>query len=219
MISKIRAFKRIFIAKVRRFGANLQMNPTFTMSFHRNHPPHRWQNAMVDVGCGDSPRDGFVGCDIRALPTVKIVCRAWDLSHHSQQLDAIYCRHMLEHLTLAESILTLKDWYCALGDGGTLEIIVPNIEFHIDQWRSADWKQTFSTDTKCDAVWGFAGFYGWQRECDPTKPNYNQTYWDVHKSAYNEARIAFLLSDVGFDNISTAIVDRCHLVAKARKPN
>jgi 2-polyprenyl-3-methyl-5-hydroxy-6-metoxy-1,4-benzoquinol methylase len=62
-----------------------------------------------------------------------------------------------------------------------------------------------------------AGFYGWQRECDPTSGNYNSTYWDVHKSGFNLKNISFLLSKVGFTEIELSIFDKCHLVAKATR--
>ena len=169
------------------------------------------------VGCGEDTKPGFIGCDIRPLSTVQLVCAGWEVSRFTQTAKEIFSRHMLEHLTDAEARATLADWYEALGVGGTVHIIVPDIDFHIKQWLSSDWREPRETNPKSNACWSFAGFYGWQRECDPTKPNYNQSYWDVHKSAYNASRLQSLLEETGFAKVEMSTVDSCHLVAIAVK--
>ena len=64
---------------------------------------------------------------------------------------------------------------------------------------------------KSNTRWGFAGFYGWQRETDPRKIDYNSSYWDTHKSAFNEINLKFMLQKAGFSNIRTEIIDEVHL--------
>jgi predicted SAM-dependent methyltransferase len=68
----------------------------------------------IYVGCGEDRREVFLHCDIRPLPGVDIVCNAWELSQHTQGVDEIYSRHMLEHLTNNEVLATLSDWFHSL---------------------------------------------------------------------------------------------------------
>lgn len=169
-------------------------------------------------GCGEDRRNGYLHCDVRKLPGLNFICNAWEVSKYVRKLTDIYTRHMLEHLTAMEVQATLLDWYKALAIGGKLYIVVPNLDFHIQQWLNAKWNETSLKNKKSNARYGFAGFYGWQRECDPRKPDYNSTYWDVHKSGYNEKNLAFLLKRAGYLDVHTEVKNQVHLVATAIKP-
>ncbi|MEM7474501.1 MAG: methyltransferase domain-containing protein [Planctomycetota bacterium] len=169
------------------------------------------------VGCGEDVREGFVGCDLRPLPTVQVVCRAWEVGQCCNDVQEIYTRHMLEHLTFAEVQATLLSWHDALMINGEVHIVVPNLDFHIDQWRRAEWSEENLSDQWSDASWSMAGFYGWQRECDPQSNNYTSSYWDVHKCGFNSKVMRFLLKRAGFSNIRIEIEEDCHLVARATK--
>lgn len=172
----------------------------------------------VYVGCGEDVREGFIHSDVRALEHVSIVCKAWELSEHIQEIDHIYSRHMLEHLTNYEADRALRDWFKALKTDGTIRVIVPDMDFHCRQWLSATWDEENIKEPMSDAKHSFAGFWGWQRECDPWSDSYNTTYWDVHKSGYNAQRITLLLKRIGYTDITTEIKNNWHLVVEARKP-
>ncbi|MCR9291426.1 MAG: hypothetical protein NXI32_01825 [bacterium] len=190
--------------------------------------------AKLHVGCGEQDLDGYLGCDLRDLPNVQLVCRAWEVSQFCQGLSEIYSRHMLEHLTLREAELTLRDWHAALQPGGLVNIEVPNLEFHIAQWGRCEWNRPALEQNFSDTRWGFAGLYGWQRECDPSQGDYNASYWDVHKSGYTPEAMRFFLAEAGFTEIQIQLQSfsleqsrrlelspeaslGCHLIATGRK--
>ena len=172
------------------------------------------KNKKVYMGCGTDTREGFIGCDLRPLPGVAISCPAWELSKHAEELQEIFSRHMLEHLTLAEVDYTLRDWHKALALGGVVHVIVPNIEFHIDQWRRAEWTEEAYAVSRSDARYGHAGFYGWQHECNPRARDYSPSYWDVHKTAFNVENMTFFLGRTGFSEVRIQLYG-AHLEAKA----
>ncbi len=169
------------------------------------------------VGCGKQIKEGFIHADIRKLEHVDIVCPAWELSRHLKDVDYIYSRHMLEHLTYYEAYVTLIDWFITLKKGGKITIIVPDMDYHCKQWLRAEWSEDELQNQWSDARHSFAGFWGWQKECNPTKSDYNNTYWDVHKSGYNQKRMYQLLNKVGYQHIETRIEDKFHLFAEAQK--
>ncbi|GAA0366817.1 hypothetical protein GCM10009092_33950 [Bowmanella denitrificans] len=171
----------------------------------------------IYVGCGDDRREGFLHCDTRAIAGVDVVCDAWELSKHAQDLSEVYSRHMLEHLTSMEADAALIDWHKALKIGGKIYIVVPDMDFHARQWLDAEWNEDTLRDKTSQARHSFAGFYGWQRECNPKMADYNRSYWDVHKSGYNSKRLKFLLERAGFVNVKTEIKNHVHLVATAEK--
>ena len=174
-------------------------------------------NIRIYVGCGQDRRDGFFHADVRALDGIDFVCNAWELSNYAENVKEIYSRHMLEHLTIKEAELTLSDWFHCLSDEGTLYLVVPNLDFHIQQWLDADWSENESSHQLSNANYALGGLFGWQRECDPSMNDYNNTYWDVHKSGYNKHRLKMLLENVGFHNVRIQIKSDVHLVAMASK--
>ena len=172
----------------------------------------------VYLGCGKDRKQGYLHGDIRPLEDIDFVCQAWELSQHEQEFDEIFSRHMFEHLTAMEGESALKDWFSALVPGGLLHIIVPDMDYHCRQWLNAEWNETTIKDKWSDARHGFASIFGWQRECNPAQSDYNQSYWDVHKSGYNQRRMQYVLSRNGYVDIDISVQDDIHLVAKARKP-
>jgi hypothetical protein len=170
----------------------------------------------VYMGSGPDIKEGFIHVDVRDLPNVDIVCNAWELSNHIQDVDHIYSRHMLEHLTNIEAQRTLEDWYKCLNESGMIQIIVPNIDYHFKQWLNAKWDQDIIYDNLSDEIFNLSSIYGWQRECDPKK-NQSPTYWDVHKSGYNTQRISYILNSIGYTNIKIEILNDMHLQAIAFK--
>ena len=98
-----------------------------------------WNKKVIGkiyMGCGDDYKDGYVGCDVRKTKTAKIICKAWELSKYCKNVNEIYSRHMVEHLTYTEFNETLKDWCKAL-TGAKLHIICPDLDFYIEQFKNA----------------------------------------------------------------------------------
>lgn len=177
----------------------------------------KFKGVKVYMGSGTDNRDGFLSCDIRKVGNVKIVCKAWELSNHATEVEEIFSRHMVEHLTFDEVHATLADWYHALAVGGIVEVWVPNMDFHIRQWLDADWTDEAWNDRESDMRWGAAGFYGWQRECNPRASNYTGTYWDVHKSGFTKQNATYFFQKHCFGDVDVKIVDDIHLVIRAKK--
>lgn len=178
---------------------------------------HPCDKKYVYIGCGEDRIPGFLHADIRELPGVDIVGPAWALPNYASELDLIYSRHMLEHLTFKEAKLTLRNWLISLKKGGEVYIIVPNADFHCKQWLKAEWSDELLSQKLSNASHASASLWGWQRECDPIHNDYNKSYWDVHKSGYNKKNLRYFLSSLGYTEIKIKIVDKIHIHAIAKK--
>ena len=91
---------------------------------------------------------------------------------------------MFEHLSFHDGELHLDACMKILRHGGTLEMMLPNMDYHVQQWLSKDPAQMDHAR---------AGFWGWQREGDTQ-------LWDVHKSGYTDDQLIALVTELGYTN-------------------
>ena len=160
----------------------------------------------LDIGCGEHPREGYIGVDMRALAGVEIVCNAWEILKYvpAHSIEAIYSRHMLEHLTRRQGEQALKAWRAALIPGGCLEILVPDIEFHVRQLNEPGLPSIFNRGIS-NIEHAHRGFFGWGR--GP---------WDLHKTAFTEVYLRHQLVIAGFQRIKRVPDNPWHLHVTAK---
>ena len=142
----------------------------------------------VEVGCGPSPNQGYIHCDIKYGDDVEYVCCAWEIPFDDDSVDEIYSRHMLEHLTIKEFKDTLAKWLRVLKSGGYVDINVPDIEQHMIQFYKDGNSPISPYITNREHA--LAGFYGWQRD-----------EHDVHKWGYTFNTLSELLTTTGFVDV------------------
>ncbi|MDU4959255.1 MAG: radical SAM protein [Sporomusaceae bacterium] len=132
----------------------------------------------LEIGSGNHPHNGFVHCDKEAFPHVEYICDATNMSVFSNEtMQQIYCRHVLEYLDRIDAILAVLEMKRVLKSGGTIHLIVPNIEFYINQFHSNQ-----------EEV--FYAFWGEQRNSK-----------DIRKWGYTAKSLIKILRNCGFDNI------------------
>ena len=159
----------------------------------------------VELGGGETPlmkANGYKNIDVRPLDTVDIVSDVSSLNNHLQphSVKAIFSRHFLEHLTFDELESHLRDCHVFLTADGSIEAIVPSMEFHLLQLflfppSSSIFKH------------GLAGFHGWQRGQD-------FGYWDIHKSSFTYASLLEIFNRMGYRlRFIKANIKNIHFVA------
>jgi predicted SAM-dependent methyltransferase len=148
----------------------------------------------IEMGSGGRPRKaGWKQNDIRAVAGVDFVCNAWELDRAvgEETVDALFSRHMFEHLTYKQCERAAECWIRILKPGGTVEISLPNLDFHLQQL--VEKKDIPGTDTRIG--WrrhGLAGLYGHQNGT-------LEEIWDVHKSGWDHTSIQGMFRDKGFE--------------------
>lgn len=111
----------------------------------------------VQYGCGTCAPDAWENYDvsptlrIQKIPVISLISRQLhsvdfpanvkygniveglpDIQKDS--CDGVFCSHVLEHLTLEEFRQALKNSYDYLKPGGIFRLIVPDLEFYINQY-------------------------------------------------------------------------------------
>lgn len=139
----------------------------------------------VEVGAGDHPKPGYIHTDIRPLSDIEHVCNAWQLPFSDGSVDEIYTYHCLEHLTEHQGQLAVAEWFRVLRHDGKVEIHVPDIAAHVEQFNTPGQSPAHHNFT--NRYHALLGFHGWQRFPE-----------DVHQWSYTFESLAELLKSVGF---------------------
>lgn len=145
----------------------------------------------LEIGGGLKPKKPtYKQCDIRCLKNIDFCCNALDLKKHIEDntVTHIYARHFFEHLTFDEGYQLLKIFYDILVIGGEVNLILPNITFHINQWIN-------HRNDPTEFIHAKAGFWGWQ-----IGGHTRQIEYDIHKSGYDDKSIIDLVQSIGYIN-------------------
>lgn len=145
----------------------------------------------IEIGCGNNPRNGFVRCDIKALPHVDYICAADQLPFEDNSVSEVYSRHLIEHLSLPQFLKTLAEWNRVLKTNGEVYIICPNLLWHLQQIINGTHSSFYKKNSgENHRYWGFGSLFGWQ-----------QDEYDTHKFGYYFKLLRDILAEFGFNCI------------------
>lgn len=186
------------------------------MKINKNIDLYKEKN--IYVGCGLDKKEGFLHADNKNFQHLDFKCNAWELSSYVMEVDSIYSENLLQYLTNYEADRTLRDWFKILKTNGSVELIVPNMDYYCTLWLSAKWDEDSLKNSYSNAKSSFSGIFGTQMQCDPWQKDYDTSYESVQKSGYSKGRLELLLERIGFVNIEVTIQDEKELCARAIKP-
>jgi len=103
-------------------------------------------SVLLNVGIGPFGANGgngaagpWVGVDRNAEFHPDVVALAWDLPYEDGQVDAVYCGHLLEHLTLFDEVpRTLAEFRRVLRPGAPLMVVGPCMERALRERHGTD---------------------------------------------------------------------------------
>lgn len=103
---------------------------------------------ILDVGAGDVVTPGVVRVD-PFYPETDVKAMMWDIPFPDGSVDMIHSNNSLEHVAKADVIPTLREWHRLLKDGGTLILVVPDLE-----WACKFWLECQATEWSMDIIYG-----------------------------------------------------------------
>ncbi len=101
----------------------------------------------LNLGCGNFPREGWVNID-RSEGTTASPCRPdviadiRSLPFEDASADAVYCGHVLEHLSIDDVTVALQEVCRVLKDDGRCVIVGPDFD-----------RATNDFPEMCEAIW------------------------------------------------------------------
>lgn len=168
-----------------------------TYSKHKN----KWEKQLIvggnnmkklHLGCGTKKREGWINVDIDEKLNPDIVADVKDLRvFETNTIDIIECCHLLEHLTNADALTALMEWYRVLKLGGKLLIELPNLQRCVEL--------LYEKESKESEMYAMIGIFGGSYLPDETRID---SIHQMHKSGWSLERLSEELKKIGFKKIT-----------------
>jgi predicted SAM-dependent methyltransferase len=144
----------------------------------------------LNVGCGPNTNNDLANLDYNWYPGVHV---CWDITKPlpwgDQTLKGIYSEHCLEHITFADCLFAVKQFFRVLKPGGAVRIVVPDGELYIDLYNKA------RTGEKIEFP------YPSEEEVTPMM-SVNRIFQEfTHVFIYDEATMRLVMQQAGFVDI------------------
>lgn len=177
-LSRIRCFKRNFLAQIKR----MRIKYRFHSTFYTNKLLNGQEIIKLDICGGRNPYGhGYMNVDLQNFPSVDIVTDIRvKIPVPDNCVTEIYSCGTLEHFKADEVVNVLSEFYRVLKPGCQAIIGVPSLDKLCDAYLSEEIDFNITNQY----------LYGSQKDD-----------YDIHKIVYNYESLAAFLSNAGFTNI------------------
>lgn len=170
---------------------NFYFLPKFKKRFKKD-----FKSFKLNLGCGTDYKQGWINIDNNSDNNIKQLDVNWDLSKgipfDDNSIDFIFNEHFLEHLTVEEGQIFLRECKRVLKKGGVLRISMPDLEKCMKDYFNPNWKE----DNKETYRKFGLDFIKTKAE----KVNISFRWWG-HKWLYDREELERRLKQAGFQNI------------------
>ena len=156
---------------------------------------------LVNLGCGEQGRPGWINVDACAWPTVNCVwdCRK-NLPFPNNSVKGIFCEHFFEHLHYKEEVpYFLAECYRVLKSGGVMRIIVPDAGKYLEAYCQEGWEELSQLRRLDSELTDFFNGEKYQTKMEVINEIFRQGF--EHKYAYDYATLELILSQAGFSTV------------------
>lgn len=141
----------------------------------------------LHLGCGSNYIEGWLNIDLDS-PLADIHADFRDpLPYPDKSVDFIFTEHFIEHISLDEGILFLKECYRVLKKGATLRLSTPDLRWLIAQYVAGKLNEFEDV--------------GWVPETPCRLLNEGMRLWG-HQFVYDDVELIDALNTSGFSEIS-----------------
>ena len=155
----------------------------------------------IDIGSGHIRTPGFVRVDIDPDAEPDVLCDLMDVADHFEEksADEVRAYHVLEHVPPGETFRAIRTWRYLLRPGGTLDIVVPDI----------DWAMCGYADGSLPMTVVLKTLYG----ADPTA-----TQWMPHLTGFSRGALKRMFAVTGFIKIEHSYPKEGELHVRGVRP-
>jgi predicted SAM-dependent methyltransferase len=134
----------------------------------------------LNIGCGTDYKKGWINIDNNSDNNIEKLDLNWDLRNPlpfpDNSIDFIFNEHFIEHLTVEEGQIVIKDFMRVLKPGGVFRIATPDLKTVIDKYLHVELKNDPAVEkfglqfikTKAERLnisfhwWGHKWLYDWE---------------------------------------------------------
>jgi predicted SAM-dependent methyltransferase len=103
--------------------------------YHKIFSSSRFQNAYINVGCGEKYIEGMINLDGNIFCKKDIWLDATlGLPFSENSIQGIYASHMIEHFNIRNVKKIFYGFYKVLKPGGAIRLVVPSLEYAINAY-------------------------------------------------------------------------------------
>ena len=160
------------------------------------------RDIWLNVGCGESGKEGWTNVDCFPCPSVNCL---WDARHSLPFADhsvrGIFCEHFLEHLEYTREVpVFLSECHRVLKDGATVRFIVPDAERYLRAYVTGGWEALAAIrpleDGHNDRWFG----HSYSTRMELVNAIFHQG--NEHRFAYDQETLCRALACCGFENVT-----------------
>jgi len=116
----------------------------YALSQARHGRALRWycdgqRGLLLNIGCGQTTPDGWVNIDVQPYPGILYLDVRDGLPLSDGCVHHIHCEHFLEHLEFGEAKQFLYECARVLEHGGSMRLIVPDLEKYVIAYAQDDY--------------------------------------------------------------------------------
>lgn len=137
----------------------------------------------LNIGCGNLLKEGYVNVDLFVQQPGVVQAPADNLPYPDNSVDEVFSSHLLEHISHMHTVKVLSEWFRVLRPGGTLQLVVPDLEWCLRNWLSLPESER----------WGFPLHTLFGLQIHPG---------EYHYTGFTVPRLTQLLQSVGFTNVA-----------------
>lgn len=157
------------------------------------------RDLKLHIGCGEGRLPGWIDMDVSPAPLSLNVL--WGLPFSPASARVIFVSHLLEHLYFPNDVRAfLAELRRVLAPGGTVRIIVPDIERCIAAYVSKD--QSFFANRRETWSWWPQNQTRLQDFLNYAGAGPEPSLFDAHKYGYDFETIERVLHEAGFSSVS-----------------
>ena len=170
----------------------------------------------LHLGAGSSIIDCWTNVDIISNEArCKKLNRAWDgreldlihdlmepLPYNDDSVDFIFSEHVLEHFTVKDGLVLLRDWHRVLRPGGRLRLAIPSIEGILETYNNPD-----VLEERCEKT---------GRKLMPKCKFMNEVFRSYgHLFMYDYEYLSLVLKTIGFQGILKHLPKKSNVIELA----